>query len=336
MAEASGRGKAVESGVNNNVAQLGTSGAKTTSSRLRSLAPLSVPFITTFHLAYPPPQSSSPFRWVKPQLQVQLLQQARTKKRLQPVFEIFLAPPAGVRYRHKNVHCRSGDLVLVPGDFHSDCTLPDGSQTECSEDEAHEEEASGRTKVIAIVRDPRKNHAGENGRGKDSEEERAPVKFFFSCGAIWEAIAAHIGHHYQLVAVNREPIDNGVYKLMSWARESPPYGSKDNEDSGIQQDAGFRLTMVDGNSQYLPVVATVTRRSIQIMYHTFKQDILQGSFSAGTSTLLPSTGKERAQSPRSSDNPFGSLDTSASGISYLLSLVLTSAVWVASSEGWLA
>jgi hypothetical protein len=273
---------------------------------------------------------------VKPQLQVQLLQQARTKKRLQPVFEIFLVPPAGVRYRDKDVHCRSGDLVLVPGDFHSDCTLPDGSQTVCSEDEEHEEETSGRTKVIAVVRDSRKNHAGENSRGEVTGEETAPVKFFFSCGAIWEAIAANIGHYYQLVAVNRETVENGVYKLMSWAREPPPYGSEDNEDSGTQQEAGFRLTMVDGNSKYLPVVATVTRRSIQIMYHTLKQDILEGRFPAGSSLFLPSTGRERAQPPRSSDNPFGSLDTSASDISYLLCLVLTSAVWVASKEGWLA
>ncbi|KAL2840180.1 hypothetical protein BJY01DRAFT_236869 [Aspergillus pseudoustus] len=302
----------------------------------RSLAPPSIPSITTFHLAYPPPHSSSPFRWVKPQLQVQLLQQARIKKRLQPVFEIFLVPPAGIRYRHKDVHCRSGDLVLVPGDFHSDCTLPDGSQTVCSEDDEHEEEVSGRNQVIAVVRDPRKNHSGENGRGKATEEERALVKFFFSCGAIWEAIAAHIGHYYQLVAVNRETINNRVYKLMSWTRDPPPYGSENNEDSGTQPDGGFRLTMVDGNSKYQPVVATVTRRSIQIMYHTLKQDILQGPFPAGSSLFLSSTGRERAQSPRSSDNPFGSFDTSASDISYLLCLVLTSAVWVASNEGWLA
>jgi hypothetical protein len=119
---------------------------------------------------------------------------------------------------------------------------------------------------------------------------------------------------------------------MSWTREHRPHEGKGSES---ERDVRFRLSIVDGNFRDIPLVATVTRRSIQVAHQTLRQDGLRSQFSSRSSLLLQSTSRGRSQSPSKGDSPFGSLDTPPSGALYLLCLVLTSAVWVASSEGWL-
>jgi hypothetical protein len=151
-----------------------------------------------------------------PRLLVQLLQQTAARGRLQPVFEILHAAPVGFQHRQKDVRCRSGDLALVWGDFYSDCTLPNGSRVEYSEDDGDEDEAGGKTKVIAVIREKRKSHATQYRQGQITDEVSSPAKFFFSCSAIWEAITAQNGNHYQLIAFNSEGSEvNGDYKLSS-------------------------------------------------------------------------------------------------------------------------
>ncbi|OJJ66146.1 hypothetical protein ASPBRDRAFT_138600 [Aspergillus brasiliensis CBS 101740] len=291
-------------------------------------------FTTTFYLAYPPPHISSPFRHMKPRLLLQLLQQAARKNRLHPVFEVLLTAPMGLQYRQTKVHCRSGDIILVRGDYYSDCTLPDGSRAEYSGDEEGEDEPAGKTNVIAVIRDQRKTHAGQDSRGRASDNDSCPVRFFFSCGAIWEAITAQNGNHYQLVAVESgENNVNGDLKLISWKRECLSYANGGNE---LQKDVKFRLRIVNGDFQDIPIVATATMESIQITFHSQRYDDLKSPLSFRSSSLLQSISNARSRLPITRDNPFGSLDVTFSEPLYLLCLVLTSAVWVASSEGWLS
>lgn len=290
--------------------------------------PLSSPCTTTFYLAYPPAHSSSPFRWIKSRLLVQLLQQAERKKTLRPVFEILLIAPLGSRNWSKDVHCRSGDIALARGDFYADCTLPDGSRAEYLEDQGAEDDLDEKTTVIAVIRDQRKIRAGQYRQGQITDEANGPARFFFSCGAIWEAVTAQNGSHYQLVAVDSEKINvHGDYKLISWTRECP---SQELEGNNTQSDVEFRLSIVDYNFRVLPLVATATRQKIQISYRSRKLPL-----SSRSTMTLQSTDRERGTKPDIRDSPFDFQDASFSEPLYLLCLVLTSAVWVASKEGWL-
>ncbi|PYH57823.1 uncharacterized protein BO96DRAFT_334410 [Aspergillus niger CBS 101883] len=296
--------------------------------------PPSPSYITTiFYLAYPPPHSSSPFRQIKPRLLLQLLQQAARKNRLHPVFEVLLTAPVGLQNYQKEVRCRSGDIALVHGDYYSDCTLPDGSRARYSGDEEDEDERAGKIKVLAVIRDQRKIHARRDHLGQAADNDSGPVRFFFSCGAIWEVITAQNGKNYQLVAVDPgESTVNGDLKLISWTRECPSHENGGNE---TRRDIRFRLSIVNGDFQELPIVATATIQSIQIMFQPRKHDDLKSPPSCRPSSSLPSISRERAQLLTTRDNPFSSLDVSISEPLYLLCLVITSAVWVASSEGWL-
>jgi hypothetical protein len=237
------------------------------------------------------------------------------------------------RYWQKDVHCRSGDIAIVRGDFYSDCTLPDGSSAKFSENECDEDEPDEKTKVIAIIRGPRKIQARQQQRhqGHITDGDSVPTRFFFSCGATWEAITAQNGDHYQLVAVNAgENKVIGDYKMISWTRESVKNGG-----DTTQTDVRFRLRIVDGNFQDLPLFATATRHAIEITYQPPKHDKLQSLLSSQASLDIQSKGREKLHMPSARNGPFGSLDTSFSESLYLLCLVLTSAIWVASSEGWL-
>lgn len=241
--------------------------------------------------------------------------------------------PLTSRYWQRDVHCRSGDIAVVRGDFYNDCTLPDGSSAKILEDDLDEDELDEKTKVIAIIRGHRKNQARQQQRprGQITDEDSVSTRFFFSCGATWEAITAQNGDHYQLVAVNAgENKVNGEYKMISWTRESIKKG-----DNKTQTDARFHLRIVDGNFQDLALSATATRHAIEITYQPQTHDKLQSTLPPKASIEIQSKGRERLQKPSASDGPFRYLDPSCSESLYILCLVLTSAMWVASSEEWL-
>ncbi|RDH15383.1 hypothetical protein M747DRAFT_310036 [Aspergillus niger ATCC 13496] len=240
------------------------------------------------------------------------------------IFEVLLTAPVGLQNHQKEVRCRSGDIALVHGDYYSDCTLPDGSRARYSGDEEDEDERAGKIKVLAVIRDQRKNHARRDHLGQAADNDSGPVRFFFSCGAIWEAITAQNGNNYQLVAVDPgESTVNGDLKLISWTRECPSHENGENE---TRRDIRFRLSIVNGDFQELPIVATATMQSIQIRFQPRRHDDLKSPSSCRPSSSLPSISRERAQLLTTRDNPFGSLDVSISEPLYLLCLVLTSAV----------
>ncbi|KAE8391654.1 hypothetical protein BDV23DRAFT_182242 [Aspergillus alliaceus] len=93
---------------------------------------------------------------------------------------------------------------MVRGDFYRDCTLPDGSRAEYSEDDGDKDELDAKTKMIAVIRDQRKIYARQCCQSQITNEANGPARFFFSCGAIWEAVTAQKGIQYQLVSVNSE------------------------------------------------------------------------------------------------------------------------------------
>ncbi|KAI9825462.1 MAG: hypothetical protein M1832_001192 [Thelocarpon impressellum] len=273
---------------------------------------------TSFHLAQPPPAIIHRQRLhIRPKLLLQL-QRLSSTARPSPTFDVLPSTLFAPRLARRFPKLFTGKDGLGPNDLvvvGSEGYRP--AQAAAADGHVHADlEADEDRHVIATICQPRKEDVAGHGRAEMRMSE----------GRVWEASSLSTGG-YQLVAADA----HGLKTTARWVRR-PAGRPRGSTAAPGEQDRRFSFSIIDPRSRRHPIIATMTRSTIEIL------------------DTYPSSWPPDGSSPP--PTPFGSLPESAgarhSSVSAaepgerllvptdesLRDLILVSGIWVAFREGW--
>ncbi|KAK2762076.1 hypothetical protein FQN54_001083 [Arachnomyces sp. PD_36] len=259
---------------------------------------------TSFQLAHPPRNARHERLRIRPKLLLQLQQISKTAR---PVPTLDVVPSAV--FGPKIINKRSGmfkgkdragpnDLVVVTSEsYKQSCAAEDNDNTFSSE-----YESSGR-EVIATICPARK----EEGKAKGKAE------ICLNGGLAWEATLLPNGS-YDFVALN----EHGLQTTVRWARRSKSNRRASGASTipgSAEENRRFTFSIIDPTTRRHPVIASMTRKSIDV--------VDQHPTSSATKNTAEGT-----TSPSETRTVIMETDDK------LRALIVVTGIWVAFREGW--
>ena len=269
----------------------------------------------SFAFAYPPPRAMFKKLKLRPRLILQV-QQVSASSRPTPVLDVLrstsfgrrMAPILPLVFRGDD-GLASSDLVVIRSASYERTGGMDDERKLTSE-----EEASELREVIATI--------CPASDGKRSGKRKPEIRF--RQGLLWEARSLPRGS-YDFVAT-----DEGQERTVRWVRRRK--GSRnDSPNSGLGNNGNklFAFSIINTDSRRHPIIARLTRASIEVVDHCQLPTEDRSSSSLHTS---------RASDSSTYDSDFESLNLGVPDMATvseeLRSLILVTGSWVAMKEGW--
>ncbi|KAF2493362.1 hypothetical protein BU16DRAFT_573700 [Lophium mytilinum] len=271
---------------------------------------------TTYNLAHPPPPiRPSKKLHLRPKVYLQL-QQVLPSKRPKPVYEVI--PSAVFVPRHVRKFARvfkskdklgPSDLLVVKAEQYG---LTDG-------DESSDDERFSARDVIGVIC-----------TGKQEESKPVKTEILMDDGSNWEAIPMPNGG-YEFICTD----EHGLQLKCRWiARHSPSRRASSLPSPGSFEDKKFIFSTISTNSRRHPIIATMTRSSIDV-FNSYTMPSTTSSHAASpvhTPLQTPSVMSDAASfmdavNLNAERGPITTVDT-------LRKLITISGIWVGFREGW--
>lgn len=279
---------------------------------------------TSFQLAHPPPAIKHRERFnIRPKILLQL-QQISDATRPIPVFDVvpsFVFAPKLARKLSSIFKGKDGlgadDLVIVNSQKYDSSDDLKG-QT----DNAADEDSWDAREVVAAICQPKRKAAGTE----------LPTEICLHQGAIWKASPLSTGA-YEFVSVD----EGGNRTIARWVPRPPlvrrrTYNGPDSTNPPLAEQRRFTFSIINPESRRHPVIATLSRSSIDVSDQYSVPSVMSRSQSSNSSQDHEPSASESAGVRFSQTEPpkTAMVETDER----LKSVILVTGIWVAFREGF--
>ena len=272
---------------------------------------------TSFQIAHPPPVIRHKQRLkIRPRLLLQL-QQLSASSRPTPALDVLPSVLFAPRLAQKFNRMRKGkeglganDLVVVSSEAY------DSSPATSEKHDESEEESWDHREVVATIRELKKEEGGARGK----------VEISLNHGSIWEATPLLNGGYEFVAKEGSQNIARWVPRRSSKRRRSHTMQSGTTLPSGEDQKK-FNFSIVNPNTRRHPIIASITRTTI---------DILDRYASPSPEFLSPLRSPSSIQSSQNGyfENVEVQPNTMTETDEQLRILIVVTGIWVVFRENW--
>lgn len=280
---------------------------------------------TSFQIAQPAPVVKHKQRLkIRPRILLQL-QQLSESSRPTPALDVLPSVVFAPRLAQKFPRMCKGkdglganDLVVVSSEAYD--TLP--TSTNEKHDDS-EEESWDHREVVATICQLRKEEGGARGK----------VEICLNHGPSWEATPLLNGA-YEFVASE----NSGSKTVARWVPRIPAKRRRSNTLQSrttarpVEEDKKFNFSIVNPNSRRHPIIASITRKTIDIL-DRYQRPSSSGALHSPTSTLRSPSTIDSLQTAYS-ESPEAQSRTMIETDEQLRTLIVVTGIWVVFRENW--
>lgn len=279
---------------------------------------------TSFQLAHPPPAIKHRERFnIRPKILLQL-QQTSDATRPIPVFDVVPSFVFAPKLARKFPSIFKGKDALGPDDLVIvNCQKYDSSDDlKGQADGLPDEDSWDAREVVAAICQPKRKATGVE----------IPTEICLHHGAIWRASPLSTGA-YEFVSVD----EGGNRTIARWVPRPPlirrrTYNGQDSSNPPLAEQRRFTFSIINPDSRRHPVIATLTRSSIDVSDQHSVPSVMLRSQSLNSSQFHKPLASENPGVRFNETEPLktAKVDTDER----LRSLILITGIWVAFREGF--